>query len=73
MKKYLLEMLQGLDERKDKDILVEQVGFKLDRELNYYNEELQKKCDYLVRRNALSMLNAINRQKLLVEENEEDD
>ena len=68
MKKELLYMLNELEKREHENLMEKGISLKLDRSFEYYAEDLQKNCEYLVRKNAISMLKMINKQ-ILSEDN----
>ena len=70
MKEILKRMLKELDDRTKQTVIDSSINHKLDRSLGFYMDDLKKTCDYILSRNAMSMLKAIDKE-ILSEANEE--
>ena len=64
MKKVLLEMKKELESRQKSQVLLDSIDMKLNRSTDFYMEDLKKTCEYLVSRNAMCMLRAIDKHIL---------
>lgn len=61
--KYILySILEDINKYENKNIMLDSINSRLNNSLENYYDELVLKCKYILSKNTLSLLNAINKQ-----------
>ena len=61
-KHILYSILDNINKYENKNVMLESINSRLNNSLENYYDELVLKCKYILSKNTLSLLSAINKQ-----------